>query len=218
MSKITFEEVEKALRLDSYKQIAEEYPKLIKEAYEHRWAEISAPFEEAGEDPVDWLEEEKDLLALFKYRMSLMVICCFSEFFEQDLCNYFLDNGEHFDKGCIFKELVSALDRVYHINVSDFPKIGEMHELVNAIKHGDGRSLENIKRALGESVLADSCHGYCIDENKTKAGKQSDFDRQTLTTITLNVEGKLQEYCSEVLRLWGRIFEAQDARRSSAKQ
>ncbi len=210
MSKMTYDEVVKELRADEYTAIAERYSELIEEIVARRWSEIEKLYKESGLDATDENYEEILFLRSFEYRMSLMLICCLSEYWEQDLCNYLLKNVPSFEDECEITVMENALKAVFRIDLKAYPKIGEMRSLVNAIKHGKGRSMQKIKEELlGQDILCDSNLGFIDEHGNEKKFKQASFDEQALTSETINVKGKIIEYCEEIKCFWNDLYKAE---------
>ena len=84
-----------------------------------------------------------------------------------------------------------------------------MRALVNAIKHGEGNSLNNIRRITSDAILADSNIGVADENGVVTRRKQIEFDPNTLTSKTLNVDGKLQIYSDAVVTFWKDVYAAE---------
>ena len=212
MSRISFESVMQDLRVKRYKDIAN-YDKVIELGVDAMWKDLCSQINESDVDPTDIFAEEMEYLKDLEYSMKLMNICCLSETWEQDLYNFIKEKG-----------LVSVLSNDYSRTkqifetayptclISNYPLIGEMRALVNAIKHGEGNSLNNIRRLTADSILADSNIGS-VDENGTLTKKKEiEFDSNTLTSRTLKIEGKLDAYSDAVVAFWGDVFQVDKER------
>ena len=90
-----------------------------------------------------------------------------------------------------------------------------MRALVNAIKHGEGSSLTNIRRMTADTILADSNIGIMDDNGDIHKKKQIDFDNNTLTSRTLNVDGKLKTYINAIVDFWQDVYATERRQRES---
>ena len=87
----------------------------------------------------------------------------------------------------------------------------EMRKVVNAIKHGKGDSLNYIIGKCGDNILSDSSLGESYNGiDKPKMIKQIKFDENTLTSKTLNLNGKLKTYHDAIIEFWKNIFKKMD--------
>lgn len=211
MAILNYAQAKRLIRIDSYREIAEEYEKILNLGIEARWNKIASLYENTDLDPVDEAYDEIELLRLFKYRMSLMLICCLCETWEQDLFNFLKEEG-----------ILTSIDNEYstvkfcfnsyfaNLSLDNYSKIKEMRDFVNAIKHGKGRSFENLKQLLGDSILADSNLGYITEDGSEHIYKQIRYDDNVLTSITINPNGKIKEYYDSIVDFWHDVFNELD--------
>ena len=212
MSILTYKEAKKFIRLDSYRDIAEKYNKIINLGVEEKWNSICALYSGTDLDPADEAYEDVEMLRLFSYRMSLMLICCLCETWEQDLYNFLKEENLDYPSENDFNRLKSSFNRSFpNLSLDSYTKIREMRSLVNAIKHGKGNSFEALKQVLGDSILADSNFGYIADDGTEHLKKQILYDDNTLTSITLKPQGKITEYYNEIISFWNDVFREIDS-------
>ena len=212
MSKISYEEMMQQLRIQRYQEIAN-YDKVIHLGIDAMWRELCEKVDDPNIDPTEIFDTEVENLRNIEYSMQLMNICCLSETWEQDLYNFIKEKGLNEIRSNDIGRTIEAFERGYsECAVSKYPLIAEMRALVNAIKHGEGRSLTNIRRITSDAILADSNIGEMNERGEIVKRKQIDFDNNTLTSRTLNVEGKLQIYSDEIVKFWEDVFKADKAK------
>lgn len=213
MGKISFEDAMKENRLQNYRDIAD-YDEIIELGIETKWKTLSLQVS-PPDDPTDVFDVELDKLQQMRYSMKLMNICCLCETWEQDLYNYLKEKSLIAAKSNEYRITKQALETAYPTcKISNYNKIIEMRALVNAIKHGEGPAFDNLQAMTDGSILADS-HLGAIDENGNEAFfKQIKFDKNTLTSKTLKVDGKLQEYCDEIIKFWRDVYVAEKVRQA----
>ena len=208
MSKITYEEMMQQLRIQRYQEIAN-YDKVVSLGIDAMWRELCDKIDDPSIDPIDIFDTEIENLRNIEYSMKLMNICCLSETWEQDLYNFLKEKGLIEVLSNDYARTKQAFERVYpECAISNYSKILEMRALVNAIKHGEGNSLTNIRRMTSDAILADSNIGEMNERGEVVKRKQIDFDNNTLTSRTLNVDGKLQSYSEAVVKFWEDVFKA----------
>lgn len=208
MAKLSYETVAKMLRIQKYKQIAE-YDKVVDIGIETMWKNLCDQVTDPNDDPTDIFDEELENLKNTSYAMKLMNICCLSETWEQDLYNFLKEKGliEVFSND--YGATKRAFEQAYPTcAISNHPLINEMRALVNAIKHGEGNAFQNIRRITSDTILADSNLGVVTESGETIKKKQIEFDSNTLTSRTLNVDGKLQFYSDALVRFWEDVYQA----------
>lgn len=203
------------LRIQRYQDIAT-YDKVVRVGISTMWKELCAQLEGSDLDPTDVFSSELENLQNTEYSMNLMNICCLSETWEQDLYNYLKEKG----LVTVYSNDYRATKRIFEQTfptcaISNYPEIEEMRALVNAIKHGEGNSLTNIRRLTADSILADSNFGEMDESGAIIKRKQIEFDQGTLTSKTLNVDGKLQTYSEAIIKFWQDVFAAERSRSSS---
>ena len=215
MAQIDYETAMEMIRIQRYREIST-YDKVVNVGVETMWRELCAKAEPFGVDPTDLFEEEMENLRNVEYSMRLMNICCLSETWEQDLYNFLKEKGlievpsnDYARTKRIFEQAYSSCA------ISNYPEIEEMRALVNAIKHGEGNSLNNIRRITSDAILADSNIGVVNESGEVVRRKQIEFDNNTLTSQTLNVDGKLQLYSEALIKFWQDVFEADKVLRAS---
>lgn len=203
------------LRIQRYQDIAN-YDKVVRVGISTMWKELCDQLEGSGLDPADVFSCELENLQNTEYSMNLMNICCLSETWEQDLYNYLKEKGLVTVYSNDYRATKRLFEQTYPTcAISNYPEIEEMRALVNAIKHGEGNSLTNIRRLTADSILADSNLGEIDESGTIIKRKQIEFDQGTLTSKTLNVDGKLQTYSEAIIRFWQDVFAAERSRSSS---
>ena len=208
MSKINYETMQQLLRIERYQQIAN-YDKVVDTGINTMWKELCDQVTTPDIDPTDVFSNEVENLQSLEYSMKLMNICCLSETWEQNLYNFLKGKGlitvlsnDYWNTKRIFEETYPTCP------ISNYPLIEEMRALVNAIKHGEGRALTNVRTLTSDAILADSNIGV-MDENGVVTKKKAiEFDGNTLTSKTLNVKGKLQLYSDTIIKFWKDVFAA----------
>ena len=204
MAKISYKKMKQMLRIDRYKEIAK-YNEVIELGIDAMWGKLCSKVGDEY-DPTDIFSNEEELKNL-EYSMKLMNICCLSETWEQDLYNFLKEKGLVERNSNIYKNTERTFERAYpSCAISNYPLIDEMRTLVNAIKHGEGNALNNIRAMTGDSILADSNIGIVDKSGNIVKKKQIEFDNNTLTSRTLKVDGKLEIYKDELVRFWQDVF------------
>ena len=217
MAKISYEEMMHMLRIQRYQEIAN-YDKVIHLGIDAMWRELCDKVDDPNIDPIEIYDTEVENLRNIEYSMQLMNICCLSETWEQDLYNFIKEKGLNEIRSNDIGRTIEAFERGYsECAVSNYPLIAEMRALVNAIKHGEGRSLTNIRQITSDAILADSNIGEMNERGEIVKRKQIDFDNNTLTSRTLNVEGKLQIYSDEIVKFWEDVFKADKAKQTQSQ-
>ena len=209
MSKISYELMMKMLRIKRYEKIAE-YDNVVNLGIDTMWKDLCAQTASADVDPTEIFAEEMNDLQDVMYSMKLMNICCLSETWEQDLYNYLKEKGLITTNSNDYGNTKRIFEQAYPTcPISNYPKIGEMRALVNAIKHGEGNALATIRRMTSDAVLADSNWGVVDANGGVCRKKQIEFDCNTLTSRTLNVEGKLKMYSETIIEFWENVYSAE---------
>ena len=206
MANISYESMMQMLRIQRYQEIAN-YDKVIDLGIEAMWNDLCAQVTTEDVDPTEIFDEEMENLQNLEYSMKLMNICCLCETWEQDLYNFLKEKGliEVFSND--YNRTKQIFETAYpSCAISKYNKILEMRALVNAIKHGEGKSLTNIRRLTSDKILADSNLGIADEKGNIIKKKQIEFDSNTLTSRTLNVDGKLQIYSDEIVKFWKDVF------------
>lgn len=212
MSSLDYQVAMELLRKQRYEDIAN-YDMVVKLGIDAMWKELCEKAEDSGVDPVIVFEDEMENLRNIEYSMRLMNICCLSETWEQDLYNFLKEKRLITVASNDYANTKRLFEQAYPTCViSNYPEIVEMRALVNAIKHGEGNSLNNIRRITSDSILADSNLGEMNESGDVVRKKQIEFDNNTLTSRTLNVDGKLKIYSDAIVRFWGDVFEAERER------
>ena len=212
MSKIDYKAAMQELRMQRYKDIAD-YSKVVELGVETMWQQLCDQVDSPDLDPVDLFADELEKLRDMEYSMKLMNICCLSETWEQDLFNFIKEKGLTDSNSNDFFATRDTFEREYRgCRISSFPLIIEMRALVNAIKHGEGGSFANVRRLTRDSILADSNWGEMDENGNITRKKQIEFDGNTLTSRTLNVDGKIEKYSNEIINFWKKVFEADKAK------
>ncbi len=215
MSKIDYESMMEQLRLQRYKDIAS-YNNVVSLGIDTMWKQLCDKIDSKDIDPTDIFDVELENLKNIEYSMKLMNICCLSETWEQDLFNFLKEKGLTESRSNDYSETKASFEEEYEeCKISNYPLIVEMRALVNAIKHGEGRSLTNIRRMTGDSILADSNIGEVDEHGEISKRKQIEFDGNTLTSRTLNVDGKLEIYSDAIVKFWQDVFAADKAKRET---
>ena len=218
MSQINYETMTRLLRIEKYKEVAN-YDKVINLGIDAMWKDMCGRITDPSVDPTEIFDVEMENLKNLEYSMKLMNICCVSEMWEQDLYNFLKEKG-----------LIEVLSNDYRTTkrifeqhfptcaISNYPKIEEMRALVNAIKHGEGNSLTNIRRMTADEILADSNLGVANADGSITKKKQIEFDNNTLTSRTLNVDGKLQTYGEAIVEFWQDVHTAEQTQTRPPEQ
>ena len=211
MAKISCDSMMQMLRIQRYREIAN-YDKVIDLGIDTMWKGLCEKVKSSDIDPTDIFDDEMEMLRNLKYSMKLMNICCLSETWEQDLYNFLKDKGLIRVFSNDYRETKRVFEQAYpSCAISKYHKIEEMRALVNAIKHGEGKSFANIRRLTSDSILADSNLGVIDKKGVATRKKQIEFDGNTLTSRTLNVEGKLQIYSDAIVKFWEDVFAIENA-------
>ena len=212
MARIDFESVKQELRKKRYKDISN-YDKVIELGVDAMWKDLCSKIDSPDVDPTDIFAEEMEYLKDLEYSMKLMNICCLSETWEQDLYNFLKEKGLVSVLSNDFFRTKQIFETAYPTClISSYPEIEEMRALVNAIKHGEGNSLNNIRRLTADSILADSNIGVMGEDGEVVKRKEIEFDNNTLTSRTLNIEGKLDAYSDALVAFWGDVFQVDKER------
>ena len=215
MANIEYKDMMEMLRIQRYKEIAN-YDKVVDLGIFSMWNELCSKIGDSDVDPTEIFDEEMENLRNIEYSMKLMNICCLSETWEQDLFNFIKEKGLTESHSNDYNVTRRRFEEVYtSCVISNYPLIIEMRALVNAIKHGEGGSFTNLRRMTSDSILADSNLGVMDESGEVRRKKQVEFDPNTLTSRTLNVEGKLQKYIDEITRFWGDVFVADKEKRAT---
>ena len=206
MTEFTYDMMKQMLRIERYNEIAN-YDKVVDLGINAMWKELSSKVSGSDNDPTEIFSEELETLRSTEYSMKLMNICCLSEMWEQDLYNFLKEQGLIEISSNDYRNTKRVFEQAYPTCViSNYPKIEEMRALVNAIKHGEGNSLQNIRRLTSDKILADSNIGEVNENGKITKKREIDFDGNTLTSKTLNVDGKLQMYSEALIAFWKDVF------------
>lgn len=206
MSKISYETMMKMLRIQRYREFAN-YDKVINLGIDAMWGKLCSKVTTPDIDPTEIFDEEMESLKNTEYAMKLMNICCLSETWEQDLYNFLKEKGLIEVHSNDYRNTKKVFEQAYPTcAISNYPEIEEMRALVNAIKHGEGNSLTNIRRLTSDSILADSNIGIEDENGRLIRKKMIDFDCNTLTSRTLNVDGKLPVYIEAIVEFWKNVF------------
>ena len=209
MSQISYELMKQILRKKRYSDIAK-YDIVVDRGIESVWKDICAEVADCDIDPTDLFNEEMEDLRNLEYSMKLMNICCLSETWEQDLYNYLKENGLIDTNSNDYRNTKKVFEEAFpSCLISKYGKIEEMRAIVNAIKHGEGNSLTNIRRITSDQILEDSNIGIVDDNGNIEKKKQIEFDNNTLTSRTLKVDGKLKIYSDEIIKFWDDVFTAE---------
>lgn len=206
MAQISYKQMMQALRIQEYRNFID-YDRVIDLGIKKTWENLCAKITTPGIDPTDVFDEEREKLKNLQYRMNLMSICALSEMWEQDLYNFLKEKGLILVASNDYKDTKKIFEEAYaSCAISKYPEILEMRALVNAIKHGEGNSLSNIRSLTRDAILADSNISIMNNNGEVVKKKQIEFDCSTLTSRTLNVSGKLQTYIDALVRFWQDVF------------
>jgi len=175
-----------------------------------RWKDLCAKNAVSDNDPTEVFDEDVENVKGIMYSMKLMNICCLSETWEQDLFNFLKEKGLIEIDSNDYKNTKRIFEQAYPTcAIANYPKIVEMRTLVNAIKHGAGNSLLNLRRIASDEIFADSNIGLVDSNGTVDRKKQLDFDNNTLTSRTLNVDGKLKIYSDVIVGFWEDVYTAE---------
>lgn len=218
-------------KIDDFCDICNLYNEIINIGLEVKEKQVLEAFNSTDESE---LEEYCNKLELFKYRMELLLLCCLSETWEQNLHVLLIEAlktkedcvrgklDSDYLKVCGKKENVEKLiseilidnnynnvKRIYKyifdIDIDAFSSIKEMRNFVNAIKHGVGRSLDSLKNNIGDSLFLNSTIGELSKNGETKFIKEFDIEPATLLNKTIHTEGLLQKYLECIKDSWSII-------------
>lgn len=201
LKKISFEDYDNIL----------EYTSIIEAGIKAKWNEYLRNNAKAEDD--SYLDDYREILQMFKYRMELMTICCLSELWEQDLVTFLKKNNIplNTDKNVTYKVLQKTFKDRFGYSLDENTTIVEMRSLVNSIKHGEGSSFQELKNICGDDILADSCMCKTYNgEGEPERYKEIHFDSNTLTSKTLNVKDRITEYHDAIIDFWNVIFKKLD--------
>lgn len=208
MATLDYQSVMESLRKQRYIEIAN-YDKVVKLGIDAMWKELCDKVAGSDVDPTDIFGEEMENLRNMEYSMRLMNICCLSETWEQDLYNFVKEKRLTSVSSNNYPNIQGIFDQAYpSCRISRYPELTEMRALVNAIKHGEGGSFNNIRRITADAILADSNLGVMNESGEIVRRKQVEFDKNTLTSRTLNVDGKLKLYSDTIVRFWDDVYTA----------
>ena len=206
MAEIKFEEMMQQLRIQRYQEIAK-YDQVIDLGIETMWNKLCSQITTPDVDPTDIFDEEVQNLQNVAYSMKLMNICCLSETWDQDLYNFLKEKGLITIYSNDYNKTKQIFETAYpSCAIARYPLIIEMRTLVNAIKHGEGNALTNLRRMTSDTILADSNIGTIDEHGVVTKKKQIEFDNNTLTSHTLKVDGKLQAYSDTIIQFWQDVF------------
>lgn len=209
MSKFNYESMMQMLRIQRYKEF-ENYEKVIKLGINTMWKELCDTIKNPDLDPTDIFADEMESLRNQEYSMQLMSICCLSETWEQDLYNFLKEKNLIEVYSNDYRNTKRIFETAYPTcAISNYKKIEEMRSLVNAIKHGEGNSLTDIRRITSDKILADSNIGTADESGRIIRKKLIEFDNNTLTSRTLNVDGLLPIYIKTIIKFWEDVFTAE---------
>lgn len=216
MAKISYEKMQQMLRIERYRQMAN-YDKVVDLGVKSMWKDLCDKVTTPDVDPTDIFSEEMENLQTLEYSMKLMCICNLSETWEQDLYNFLKEKGLIEILSNDYNRTKTIFEAAYPTcAISNYPLIFEMRKLVNAIKHGEGGSLTDVRRLTADAILADSNIGEMDENGNVVRRKEIEFDANTLTSKTLNVDGKLQLYSEEIIRFWEDVFAAERTRTTTS--
>ena len=205
MAKITYKNMLQLLRLQKYEKFLN-YDKVIDIGIDTMWKDLCKDIPK-DIDATDIFAEEMEELRMTQYSMKLMNICCLCETWEQDLYNFLKERGliETFSNE--YKDTKQIFEREYpSCAISNYPNITEMRMLVNTIKHGEGRSLTNLRRHASDSMFVDSNIRLVDKYGNVIIKKEIEYDGNPLTSQTLNTNGKLQVYKETIIKFWKDVY------------
>ena len=215
MANISFKDMMELLMIEKYRKFLT-FDKVVNRGTEEMWKDYCSQITSPDVDPTDVFAEEVEYFKNIEYSMKLMNICCLCETWEQDLYNFLKEKGLIEVRSNDYARTKQIFENNYpECRISGYPLIGEMRALVNAIKHGEGNSFSNLRRLTADSILADSNIGVVDESGVVVRKKEIEFDSNTLTSRTLNVEGKLEAYSEALVSFWQGVFEIERARGST---
>ena len=215
MANISFKDMMELLMIEKYRNFLT-FDKVVNRGTEEMWKDYCLQITSPDVDPTDVFAEEAEYFKNIEYSMKLMNICCLCETWEQDLYNFLKEKGLIEVRSNDYARTKQIFENNYpECRISGYPLIGEMRALVNAIKHGEGNSFSNLRRLTADSILADSNIGVVDESGVVVRKKEIEFDSNTLTSRTLNVEGKLEAYSEALVSFWQGVFEIERARGST---
>lgn len=227
--RITYNEAACIYTTEDFQNICNMYHEIISLGMKEKIKSLENDFAKMNYDE-NILEEEYQEMCLFKYRMDLLLICCLSEVWEQNLFTLLNENiknlkTEKSSNGNVSsksKDSKKAIENKLHeiknnndygkvkelykelfkFDIDKYEKIEEMRYLVNAIKHGLGSSLDKLKRSKEDSLFFDSDILKYDENEKEYYKKEIEVTNTTLNSKVLNVDGKLEEYCHALKEFW----------------
>lgn len=225
--KIGYDDILKSIRYSDYENI-KNYGIIIEKGIVVEWNK----FYSDNKDYDSVVDEKAEEIQLLKYRMMAMQMCCLIEVWEQDLFNYLYDIGQKESNTELIQVLTysrstkSYLDNryetiekgyqiLYNVSMTNISNMKYLRRIVNAIKHGSGRDFEKIKEEIGEGILADSNFGRINEDGFIERFKQVKYDNNTLTSIVLNLEGKVEESYNAIIKFWDETYKLEKNRRDA---
>lgn len=209
--KLTYHDVVKSCTIDDFCDICNMYTEIVLLGIKEKEKLIKQNYAALSECDETCIEDEYRKLNLFKYRCELLLICCLSEVWEQNL---FLLLKNIYDDPQIRlsgqrKPVINSYDIIKQLckewlntDIDSYKTISEMRRFTNTIKHGLGRSLEKLEQEIGESIYLDSNWGKIESCGQKQTYKEIAFACGTLNAETLNATGKLQEFVAAVEMFW----------------
>ena len=225
--KISYDDVLKLIRYSDYENI-KNYGSIIEKGIVVEWNK----FYSDNKDDDSVVDEKAEELQLLKYRMMAMQMSWLIEVWEQDLFNYLYDIGKKESNVELIKKLSkqkngrqyldNSYDKLkegykylYSKEISYASNIEDFRNIVNAIKHGTGNAFETIKEKMGDDILADSNFGRINEDGFIERFKQVKYDNNTLTSIVLNLEGKIEESYNAIIKFWDETYKLEKNRRDA---
>ena len=168
-------------------KIYEKQNRAYKMFIEQEIAEQQAKFDSLIKNADDY--EEDSLIDDYQEEVSLIMV------------GYYNELSSMFQKMYSIFENQVALDS--HFDLSKYPKINQVKDIVNVLKHNSGRSYNTLKAANSKFL---------------EPSKEFSKIMYGCSSIILNIEYRdLEEFCDEVVKAWcDRIKEYNDSLNSTA--
>jgi len=177
--------------------------------------------EDCDIDPGDYVDdfidigyERFEILSLMRYRTLVMWISCLCQIWEQQLFKLIIDESEHHNSGFTLKTRAVDFGKVKEVyskfgfdfeTLAYWSKIDELRELVNTVKHGEGRAANKLRNYRSD-FFDMGCSSLSSFGN---AGNDTlNFNGSTLLEETLNIStNDFKQYLDALIAFWNDIPE-----------
>lgn len=191
-----------------------------KEANEYQnklWEELMNQecYEDGIIDPSEFVEtvqeasfEKYEILSLMQYRNINMWISCMCQVWEQQLFSFIYHeaisegikyNESDMKKGFLFSKEVFEWHQQPFKNLTCWPKIKELRDLVNVIKHSEGNSEQRLRKTRPD---------YFVKDTGSDSFDLLSLYHSTLLEATLQVKEKdFIDYYEALIEFWNELPE-----------